>query len=840
MTWAKVQETKEFRNASEALSQYLPDLAIPKIRTLLAKKDLEANAKASLLTLLGEAEVRAGRSEQALETLSDPALREFSPAHLWRSYALGRQGRYQEAVDALSRIDRKSMLDEANLRTAILQSALGEEEAAIDRLVPLTNSSDPDIVRKASFQLAGLAIDQDNIDLASRTLENLKPGEPREEGLVLYLKGRIQLAKNERIAAIRTFQTLVNSPVEELMLPKALYHAATLSLADSLALGENYGAGIASLLETLEKNPRSPEMTGIFQRLKLWALKSESEIPVLIEKLKTWAPNPQTSSTDPATNDEKTAENLAASPSQQNLSRRSVNALHLIATFNLRSVDPATRALALKQFDQVQEAAGPQDHNLITDSLIQLGMSELQNGNPGAALANFQLLRDEARTPAMRAYGEAFIGQVHLAMNDAGEASKAYLAASTLAEEANLEEVEVAASLNAGLAMLSMNQDQALEELTNDLANQEARAWILLERGLNLAAAGKPAARTLLSNFLAEYPENPRRAEAALALAESALLPPQNLPLAESQIANLKFDLVTQPVFFGRLVLVNLALGQGADKANEFLVKYPAHELAPRILFQLGQSYRRKDDKENGTIGEAFYTFEKFLTAYPDHELVDAARFLSALTATASGTEASVTTALNRYQELAEGNGPLAHEARIARASFLIDRDQKELALSEIEAALKTQNLPATDRYRLLILAADAAGQMNEYDRALEFYDLLLKMPELPLAWAHRAYFQRGRIFESMGPDHDGDALESYLVVVDREVDPGKTSALEWKWFDKCGIDGALSLLQKEQKWKAAISLATRLARSGSPRAADAAAIADRISLEQHEFGIGR
>ena len=61
---------------------------------------------------------------------------------------------------------------------------------------------------------------------------------------------------------------------------------------------------------------------------------------------------------------------------------------------------------------------------------------------------------------------------------------------------------------------------------------------------------------------------------------------------------------------------------------------------------------------------------------------------------------------------------------------------------------------------------------------------------------------------------------------------PETTTSLEWKWYDKCGIEGALALLEREGRWKAAIQLAEQIGRSGSPRAEDARKIAERIGLE--------
>lgn len=837
LTWNKVQQSPDYLKAKEAIAQYLPDRAIPRIQQLLSQEGLDQLARNSLRTLLGEAQLRSGRATDAVATLSHADLREFSPALLWLGHAYTKLSRFQDAIKIYGRIDRRSMSDDASLRIATLQMALGDTELASNRLTPLTESKDPDIAKEASFRLTDLALVSGNATQAEKILGNIVPVGPAEEGLVLYLKGQILLARGERVAAIGTFQTLVNTPIAELKLPSAVYHASTLALADSIALEGNYSEGITSLLETLERFPNSPRIHEIFHRLEDWAGKDPTTLPLLIEKLKNdWIPQPVANPNTFGMVDGSSAGSFALSSSGRSVSRRSIYALHLLATFNLQSKEPEYQALALIQFRQLQAITTAETNSLLTDSLIQIGMYHFKAENFDLALSNFKLLRDFSSSPHMKAFGSAFVGQASLALNDPAQASSAFLTARDLAVEANLEDLKIAATLNSAVALLATGNAKTVEEFGLGLADPEAKAFLLLERGLFLANRRDSRSRELLSRFLSEYPENPRYDEAALALAESALFIPRDPAMARSQAATLKFDLVKQPVLFARHALVLLELGTGVEQANEFLSKLPKHDLAPRILFQLGQSYRTGGElgKENAKIGPAYFSFEKFLKLYPDHELAEAAKFLGALSAMGTGTKSSEVDALARYSELAAGDGPLASEAQIARVSLLIDSGQQALGLSEIDRELKKNEIPDSDRYRLLILAADASGQLNDNSKALAYYDALLAMPKLPIAWGNRAQFHRGQIFERLG--ENGDALEAYLSVVNRDFDPEQASIIEWKWYDKCGIEGALALLEKAERWEAAVKLARRLARSGSPRAEDAAASAKRIELEQQIF----
>lgn len=841
LSWEQIRQLPDFQNARDALGQSLPELAIPRFKKLLLQDGLDATAKASLLALLGEAEVRDGRFSEAVETLNDPVLREFSPAHLWRSRALAQLGQYRNAIAALGLIDRSSMLSEAHYETAVLEAALGNFQAASDFLVPLSKSQDADLALKSSLQLVSLHLQNGDLDLARKTLEKIAPETSEgDQGMLGYLRGRFYLAKGYRTAAVQSFQSLVNAPPGNLKLPGPLFHAATLSLADSLTLENNEAAGINSLLETLEKFPNSPRIVEIFARLDRWGALSETGKNTLRKKLEGWIPLAIDAPGADGVKEQPSSGGFAVSSTRRGAASRAIHALHLLATLNLRSPDPIQRALAIKQFAQLQTLAGSKNGALVADSFVQIGLSSLSEGNAPAALTHFELLRDFAETPILKATAFALIGKAMLVLEDAEKASAAYLEARKIAAEANLHELELTSAVNAGIALVAAGRGEDLEKIAGSLDNPDAAAALLLERGLNLVDQRDPKARLLLARFLGDYPGNPRHHEGTLALAESALYQPLDTALAKTRSASLKIEFFfKEPALAGRLLLVRLKLSQDggqtaefADKTtrqtSDFLDRLPDHPLSPRLLFELGQTYR-----QFGELGPANLSFEKFLERFPEHELADAARFLSALSAMAmsSAAESAEAGALASFQKLAAGQGPLATEAAIARAGLLIDSDRQAIALTEIGALLAREDLIESDRHRLLILAADASGQTGDYERAIAFYDTLLARPDLPIATANRAYFQRGRTFEQLG--RQGEALESYLIVVNRRSKPGEAAKLEWEWFDRCGIEGALNLLEQAKRWEAAIKLCDRLARSGSPRADDAAASAERIGLEQ-------
>jgi tetratricopeptide (TPR) repeat protein len=285
---SEIQQSSEYQAAKKYISDYLPDLAIPRIEKILAREDLNESARATLLTLLGEAQIRAGYPGIALKTLDDPLLREFSPAHLWRSYSLVKMGRYRDAIGELKKIDRINMRDNADLQTGKLLLALGNPKDAQPILTPLLKSKDTSIQKEATLQLISVSLSLNQLDEASSLLKNSRPANPAEESLIRYLNGRLQLARGNRLSAVGTFQTLLNDPEIRKNLPSALYHESTIALADSLSLEGNESSAIDSLLETLNKNPAPTNLEAIFARLRIWADKTDSA--ALILNISKWAP----------------------------------------------------------------------------------------------------------------------------------------------------------------------------------------------------------------------------------------------------------------------------------------------------------------------------------------------------------------------------------------------------------------------------------------------------------------------------------------------------------------------------------------------------------------------
>jgi hypothetical protein len=137
------------------------------------------------------------------------------------------------------------------------------------------------------------------------------------------------------------------------------------------------------------------------------------------------------------------------------------------------------------------------------------------------------------------------------------------------------------------------------------------------------------------------------------------------------------------------------------------------------------------------------------------------------------------------------------------------------------------------------LLLAEAIYARGDSDpeslsEALEIYDSLLELSAGSPARYFRIQYLRGLTLEKLPKPDDisstriAEAREAYFSVIDRPADPPPA---EWEWFERSGFR-LLSILEAEEDWKAAISIAEKIASFGGPRAKEAATRARQLRLK--------
>ncbi len=792
VTWSQIQKLREYREADIALGDSFHDVAVTKLQNLLDRKDLDEGADLNLRARLGEALVRSGRSQAALDILTSSGPKSLT----WRAHAYTQLGELEKASSTLKNLKTAT----AVYQRALIFSALGESEKALTLLAPYDKGTSAEQILALSILL-----DLGKIEEAEPLLQKRLTESSNQTPITRFLAARLQLLKKDRLPAIGSFQALVSANTEEINLPAPYIYAAHLGLADSLALDGNFKEATTSLIATLEESPDFPRMTEVFARLEAW----RSEIDPKI--LKPWI-LPQTISPSPTTEE---------SPALEKLPLRAAHTLYLLALINL-DADQASEAQI--HLSRLRENSPPEAAELNERALIQTGLIFLKTEKYESALETFELARTQASSSRVQATANALKATAAFALQDPKQALKAYEAARDLASKLQDQSLADAASFNAGVAALQAGRSPDIKDLPS-LSTERLK----LERSLILADQRNPQSIPLLESFLKTNPDSPRRQEAALALAENYHPTVENQATQAKTLLNqLSFDEATQKDLEARKVLALLSLGEGFDEAQQFIGRNLDHPRAPELLFKQGQALMKAES------GEAILSFERLRERFPDHPLAETARFLSARASFSVNTESDIARAIERYHEIIKAGGPLATAAALDLARLQIDHSQQEAALVEIERLLKNKKLSTHDRRRLLVLGAEAASQNAHYDQALGFYNQLLGQKELPVAWFNRASFLRGRVLENLG--RQNDALKTYYQVVLNNLEPEKMGPLEWQWHDKCALIGALPLLERNNEWKAALALALRVAQSGGPSATQAEERARKIKFEQMIF----
>ncbi|MDB4408475.1 hypothetical protein N9165_00210, partial [Akkermansiaceae bacterium] len=275
LTWTQTKQLPDFKAARLDLAGHLPQLAIPKLQKLMAMENTSKDTLSNLRVILGEAQVRAGLSESALKTLADDS----AEAKQWRVSALIQLGRLSDAEKTLAEIKGTAALRQR----ALILSSLDQKTEALSLLTP-TISKDAE----SRLQAISIHLDLDHFEKAEALLKEI-PAADKNDPTTRFLNGRLLLGKEDRLAAVGSFQAIMNEvDSKQLKAPPAIYHAATVALADSLALGENKDAAVASIIETIDKNPDSPRLNDLFSRLAIWIddvplakLKNEWTVPSL-------------------------------------------------------------------------------------------------------------------------------------------------------------------------------------------------------------------------------------------------------------------------------------------------------------------------------------------------------------------------------------------------------------------------------------------------------------------------------------------------------------------------------------------------------------------------------
>ena len=270
---------------------------------------------------------------------------------------------------------------------------------------------------------------------------------------------------------------------------------------------------------------------------------------------------------------------------------------------------------------------------------------------------------------------------------------------------------------------------------------------------------------------------------------------------------------------------------EALDIFRAFIDGYPDAHGTPEVFFLLAEyAYNR------GDYPEAHDAFLDITQRYPQHALADDALFWAG---SALLQQDQFLDAFTLYTRLA-GDYPgsdLLMQTRFAQGDALTELGEFSRAILAYEEIVKTEPdtlLGARARGRLGdCLFTLGASDPERYPGALAAYQALGRKADLPYELKLQALCKTARCEEKIG--NNTAALEHYTAAVYSIDEQHQTlSPAAVLWFTRSAFEAA-DLLERQQKWREAVHIYTRIVQANVPAADEAGKRIEKIRQDHPE-----
>ena len=820
----------------DALANGFWEVAELRFRECLTVPSLSPDEKSQVALRLAESLIRGNKTSDALEFLNLSFVAKNPESLFWKAQAILASGRFAEAVGIFAQFLASPMAThraEAGFSKASLELSLGKPDSALDTLAAFI--SDPNLRISATAKLLSLEIllDQKRPADARKMMPEKDSIPVSERPLANYLEARLLFSEGRFAEASNAFQLLVSQPQGQSLLR---YHAAAIGLADALAAQTNQEDAAKLLLSFIQEHPDSPTLDAMFKRLQQWLPATPNATDPILEQLAQWITPPELPARATMGDTDSAVAPAWPRSSVGNKSDLLTFAIFTRAVGVHRIGTPESKAEAFRLMTRLR-LENP-DHILANRALFQMARWQLDEGAIDSAFALLETLKSTEKSPILRGEAAFLEGLYAYKQGDVKQAIRLF-------DEAALslpDPFARSSRLNAGIARLrgSELKGVTLIQQSSGPQDKELEADLALERALSNPSP--PEARKAIEDFITQHPDHPRVAEARLAAAEAALTGPAiDLSFARAQLDALDGKQGTTGSFSpARLALARLRIADLSEDsataikiARSIMETYPADPMTADAALTLGRNLFETKD-----YNPARLVLEKLAASDTDADRAQAAWLLAARSAALVGTLSSKEEALVLFDKAIALEGPLVSIARLEKADHLIKNMYR---FAEASTFLRKwfDSLPTTDALRLpagLLLGqslyAQGSTSPNTLTQALEIYDQLLPHAEKHPALIYRLQYLRGLALEQLPDDKNptktrgSQAFIAYYSVLETSTAP-----TEWEFFELCGFK-ALSLLEKAERWPAAIACAKKIASFKGPRAEEAATRANQLQLK--------
>lgn len=773
---ASQADVDSLAQAQKALGDGLPSVAIHQLHQTISAPATEEE-KLQAQRLLVQAYNAAGRYADTITLLeAQPKLRKEALLALGQAYAGQGEGEralaiYQELSEA-NRDHASFILEYA----ALLQTMgrLADASTLLTQFLARHPSGESDV----QLHLASVRLAEGKPQEAWDILTKLAPTSKESRLIQDFLSAKTLLAL-DRVSEAGEYLTKLKNPppmlAGDLLLVRTEYLRKTKDLAGAEKALEKF----------IDDNPRMPRLADIFRELD-----------------GTYGDQGASSGTELRRWSQDDSENA----------RRAL-ALYYLARNEARNSKVDRSQQLLRDFLQKFPT-----HELAPEVKFNLAASLLATNDPAGAL---EVLKD---APADGKIG--FVrGQALAAQEKYADAAASFLLA------AQTPALKSRALFNAAIcntrAGVSEKDNQAFREIVATDADGSETRKLRLTQALYLASQRKPEAGELLHK-LSEGSDDIAQ-QARLALAEWEYVS-GDIAAAEAQVRLISSaDPASQErAEYLALFLADTGQDDGEARAitlaEEFLKKHPDSTYEADVRLKLGEILFRRGDY----LG-ARSQFASILEDSASTPLADKAAFLSAQAMSRSMDPQAMEDAIETYDNVVKGGGPLALRARLAQATLFNALKRKTDAIAVLDRLLESQPDPELRAMALIekgdTLFSQGTDSPENYRQAIATWQILASDPATTPTWRNQALTKMGAAYEKLGDS--GAALNCYYNVFSAE----QKGEPEYFWFYKAGFDAG-HLLESQNLWNEAIAIYEKIGALEGPRAEEARNRVNKLRLE--------
>ena len=822
-----LDEVQSFQLGLNAMSGRMWKVAAARFTEAIKVQGVSPNDRLEIRWHLVEALIRGGNGEKAWEMLGEPDLQEQPVSRFWRAQALVDLGRYGEAIDELEKYPESAPhWVEAQMTMTRLHWMIGDSASALATLDGLLAARMEFV--NAKLLKAKIWFDlgryKEVVDLVSE-LEEIAPAQQAEANR-LRARSHLQLGQTEE--ALTWFKKLVESPKHQSL---ASYHANVIDLARVQIMQGEREEAADRLLAFIQKHPDSPLLHDAFDVLNACLPENPKPNDPILSRLEEWIPPRQVSGYDLMLGDaQDRASAVMPGPGLADNPLEPFALYHMAVGLRRQSVTGA--AERARQLLTRLRWEYPQ-HPLTYRALMRLGEWEMEAGEVERGRRYLKALADLVEAhPDLRARAMSHEAAILFERGSYQKAAQNFVRVADFLEAGQRDQ----ALRNAATAFLAGDNLDAFQQIVKEVEREELERSLALERALYLTAARDPGALLRLLEFIEQFPDHPRVAEARLNAALAALdVVPAKVEVAAGQLAALSEEERAElPAEL--LVVAEIRLKQhqrdwagAAQRAKDFLQANPESDSWVLITFERGKALFQNKDYHNARL-----VLEELVNRAPDVTQAPAAILLAARAAAEGGTPQSQRESLEMFGKLIESDSIYAGVARLEKADLHIRLTELEEAIALLRPWFDSMEAgnPLLYAAGMLLgdaLVAQAQGKTGMLEQALEVFDrLLATLPEGSLR-RQRVIYQKGLVLEQLEGRTD-EALEVLTAVVHSAQTQSRG---DWEAIERCGF-AALRILERQEKWHAAKLLAERMASLNGPRADEAAERAKTIGLKHY------